>query len=68
MTIELFTINNFMTIFQIWIQARYKEIKIVIVEGAKIQKNKKNFHCIFSKLNASFAFLGQKLPYLLETF
>ena len=57
-----------MTIFQIWIQARYKEIKIVIVEGAKIQKNKKNFHCIFSKLNASFAFLGQKLPYLLETF
>ena len=44
MLTELVTINNFITIFQIWIQARNKisyvtcEINIIIVESAKIQK------------------------------
>ena len=73
MTIKLLTINNFITIFQIWIQARNKvsyitrEIKIIIVESTEIQK-KVIFHCIFSKLNASFAFLVQRIPCFLESF
>ena len=36
-----------MTIFQIWIQARYKEINIAIVEGAKIQRKKTMFNAFF---------------------
>ena len=42
MLIEILTINNFLTIFQIWIQARNKvlyvmcKIKIIIAESAKI--------------------------------
>ena len=42
MLIEILTINNFITIFQIWIQARNKvsyvmcKIKIIIAESAKI--------------------------------
>ena len=46
MSIELLTIHNFITIFQTWIQARKKvsdvmcEIKIIIVESAKVKKKK----------------------------
>ena len=74
MSIELLTIHNFITIFQTWIQARNKvsyvmcEIKIIIVESAKIKKKMIFSTVFFSKLNAPFAFLVQRLPCLLENF